>query len=353
MLSAVAGCGQSQRTPAPQGTGADRGIVKEIAPEFVEEADRPPKPASDSDFQLADLERIPPRSGITQSGEELPPEFQDAAGGQLHGIDLAIGMRNSVGMTMVPITHGEYVMGSPTEESGRDDDEAQVKVTLTEDFYMAATETTVGQILQWVNDPAVTLQEDWIDLKSEYGPIERRGNRYVLRGGSCIFGQSEEQPMVEISWLGADAFCKWLSKKEGREYRLPTEAEWEYCCRAGTTTAYYWGNDLSQADPYAWYSSNSGGATRPVAGKLPNVWGLYDMAGNCWEWTSDWYAAERAGGTDPRGPSSRSGRAIRGGSWRNSDLRSGIRVHGSPEDRDSILGFRVAWSPSGTRERSR
>ena len=267
--------------------------------------------------------------------------------------NLLIGMRNSVGMTLVPIAHGEYVMGTPANEEGHSDDEAQVKVTLPKDFYMAATETTIGQFLQFANDPAVTLQEDWIDLESEYCPIERRGNRYVLRGGSCKFGQSEEQPVVMISWLGADAFRKWLSKKEGREYRLPTEAEWEYCARAGTTTAYYWGNDLSPSDPYAWYGSNSGGATHPVAGKLPNAWGLYDMAGNCWEWTSDWYATERAGGTDPRGPSSGSARVFRGGSWGGADLRSGFRSGGSPEFRINYLGFRVAWSPSGTSERSR
>jgi formylglycine-generating enzyme required for sulfatase activity len=262
--------------------------------------------------------------------------------------NLVAGEVNSIGMLMVRIPKGQFTMGSPAREEDRDDDENQVPVTISQDFLMSAHEVTVGQVLQWLNDPATKFDSDWIDLDSYACPVKRSGNRFVLRRGSCKFGQSEDQPMVEISWTGATKFAEWLSGKEGRTYRLPTEAEWEYACRAGTTTRYYWGDRDEDADQYAWHGGNSNGATHPVGQKQPNAWGLYDMSGSLWEFCSDWYDDELAGGTDPRGPSSASDRVLRGGSWGSSVgggfLRSADRDWYSPGYRFDNLGFRVACS---------
>jgi formylglycine-generating enzyme required for sulfatase activity/predicted Ser/Thr protein kinase len=262
------------------------------------------------------------------------------------------GELNSIGMLMVLIPKGEFRMGSPVGEDGRDDDENQVSVTISRDFEMSAHEVTVGQVLQWLNDAAGTFEDEWIELDSQYCPVKRSGRRFVLSGNS--FGQSDDQPMVEISWLGATAFCEWLSGKEGRTYRLPTEAEWEYAYRAGTTTAYYWGDDARKLGDHAWHDGNSNGATHPVGQKLPNNWGLFDMSGNVWEWTADWYDVPLRGGTDPRGPSSGSGRSGRGGSWRYSArycrysaryCRSAFRFWYTPSLRYNYLGFRMAAVP--------
>ncbi len=130
------------------------------------------------------------------------------------------------------------------------------------------------------------------------------------------FEQKGDHPVVCISWPDAMAFCEWLSKRDGRTYRLPTEAEWEYACRAGTTTAYSFGDDESDVKGYGWYAGNSRGTTHPVGAKRPNPWGLFDLHGNVAEWCMDWYGTyPRSTLTDPSGPDRGSGRIIRGGSW--------------------------------------
>jgi len=120
-----------------------------------------------------------------------------------------------------------------------------------------------------------------------------------------------------VSWNDAVEFCRKLSAQEGEEYRLPTEAEWEYACRAGTTTTYSFGNNESQLRKYAWYSDNSDDTTHVVGEKLPNAWGLYDMHGNVWEWCQDWHAAygSENGLIDPTGPASGDRRVLRGGAF--------------------------------------
>jgi formylglycine-generating enzyme required for sulfatase activity len=156
-------------------------------------------------------------------------------------------------------------------------------------------------------------------------------------------------PVENISWLDAVEFCKKLSdlpeeRVAGRVYRLPTEAEWEYSCRAGSTTAFFC--DSFDLEDYAWFSSSS---THPVVGKKPNPWGLYDMHGNVWEWCSDWYGDYPTSSViDPVGPASGSLRSVRGGSWRNrpETCRSAYRYRLAPETRNRDLGFRVALSPS-------
>ena len=159
--------------------------------------------------------------------------------------------------------------------------------------------------------------------------------------------------MYYVSWDEAMEFCKKLSSMDGRTYRLPTEAEWEYACRAGTSTRYYWGDDLNYNDigHYAWYDGNSNHLVHSVGSKKPNRWGLYDMSGNVWEWCLDWYdknAYPPIAHTDPQGPPSGSNRVLRGGRWGGGPqgCRSADRSGASPGCRVSGLGFRVLAVPA-------
>ena len=160
-------------------------------------------------------------------------------------------------------------------------------------------------------------------------------------------------PVEMVSWEDAVEFCRRLSelpaeKAAGNVYRLPTEAEWEYACRAGTTTKFSFGDDESDFGEYGWYRENSGRTTHPVGSKLPNAWGLYDMHGNVWEWCQDWYGDYPSGSvTDPSGATSSSFRVLRGGGWDYSadGCRSAFRGRDLPSCRDyGRLGFRVVRS---------
>jgi len=172
---------------------------------------------------------------------------------------------------------------------------------------------------------------------------------------------------VNVSWNDALAFCQWLSRKEGNAYRLPTEAQWEYACRAGTTTRYWCGDDQEKlaevgnvADAAAkakfpdWTSTISASDgfvfTSPVGSFRPNPFGLYDMHGNAWQWCADWYDAKyygRSSTDDPVGPTSGTSRVLRGGSWndRPSNTRSASRDRYTPDNRYVDAGFRVARTP--------
>ncbi len=190
---------------------------------------------------------------------------------------------NSAGMKLVYIPAGEFVMGSPINEGGRQGDEMQHTVKLTRPFWIGATEVTQAQ---------------W---KAVMGV-----NRSNFAG--------DDLPAEKLSWKEAEAFCKKLSEKEGVHYRLPSEAEWEYACRAGATGAFA---GTGSIDDMGWYSSNSESKTHPVGTKQPNGWGVYDMHGNVSEWCSDIYSADYPQGpvTDPAGAADGKYRAIRGGSW--------------------------------------
>ena len=147
--------------------------------------------------------------------------------------------------------------------------------------------------------------------------------------------------MESVSWTDVQEFIRKLNEREGGElYRLPTEAEWEYAARAGTTGPRY-----GETDEIAWYAGNSGGRTHPVGRKRPNAWGLHDMLGNVWEWTADWYGPYPSGAaSDPRGPASGSFRVRRGGGWYSDAgrCRSADRNGFEPSYRDFNLGFRLA-----------
>jgi formylglycine-generating enzyme required for sulfatase activity len=153
------------------------------------------------------------------------------------------------------------------------------------------------------------------------------------------------RPAIDVSWEDAGAYCEWLSQQTGAHYRLLTEAEWEYACRAGSDTRYSFGDDEQRLSDYAWFSKNAGSETHPVGEKRPNDWQLYDMHGNVDEWVRDWYGSYSAEPqSDPNGPESGSYRVVRGGSWFDvaEFCRSAFRHNWLPGYRYDLLGFRLA-----------
>jgi formylglycine-generating enzyme required for sulfatase activity len=180
----------------------------------------------------------------------------------------------------------------------------------------------------------------------------------VMGSNPSSVGGDTNRPVETVTWYDATNYCGKLTAAEraagrlpaGYVYRLPTEAEWEYACRAGTTTRFSYGDDpgYSQLGNYAWYGSKSGGTTHTVGLKQPNFWGLYDMAGNVWEWCLDWYGTYPGGSvSDPKGPGSGSIRGIRGGGWHfdGQFCRSAKRDAKTPAYQDSFVGFRAVLAP--------
>ncbi len=236
---------------------------------------------------------------------------------------------NSLGMKLALIPPGTFLMGSPENEPGRNPDEFQHEVTLTRPFYMGIHEVTVGQFRAFVKETGHKA-----DPRSLEDPT---------------FAQADDLPVVYVSWLDAVAFCEWLSKKEGKKYALPTEAQWEYSCRAGTTTRYFF--EEKELNEHAWFGEKSGNKTQPVGQKKPNTWGLHDIAGNVYEWTGDWYGKgyyEKSPREDPAGPGTGINRVIRDGGFAPNleFLRSANRysIRG-PSYRSQYIGFRVVILP--------
>ena len=278
---------------------------------------------------------------------------------------------NSIGMKLVLIPAGEFMMGSResaehtaaffSKTYGEDflkpddfkDEHPRHRVRITKPFYLGTYHVTRGQFRQFVADSGYKTDAEKLAL----GGV---GDSWRNAG----FEQTDEHPVVNVSWNDAVAFCKWLSKKEGKTYRLPTEAEWEYACRAGTTTRYYSGDDpetlakvgnvadaaaKAKFPDWTWtIKANDGYAfMAPVAKFKPNAFGLYDMHGNAWQWCADWYGAEyyaKSPADDPTGPDSGNVRVLRGGSWyhRLGLIRAAARGRCSPADQDNCVGFRVA-----------
>ena len=295
---------------------------------------------------------------------------------------------NSIGMELTLIPAGEFMMGSrePAEDTAAffnktcggdvlkpdlfEDEHPRHRVRITRPFYLGTYHVTLGQFRRFVDAAHYRTDADkakepgavgWNPAEKEF----RYSRNYSWRNAG--FPQTDEHPVVNVSWNDATAFCQWLSRKEDKTYRLPTEAEWEYACRAGTDTRYYSGDDpetlakvgnvadaafaakfperkltIKASDGYVF--------TAPVGSFRPNAFGLYDMHGNACEWCADWYAAKyyaTSPAEDPTGPDSGNGHVLRGGSWCNwpLDARSAARHWSTADGRANFTGFRVARTP--------
>jgi formylglycine-generating enzyme required for sulfatase activity len=280
-------------------------------------------------------------------------QTQEASAKQL---GILVETTNSIGMKLRLIPPGNFTMGLSPEEiaaalklARKDDWEYDRlptegplhEVEITQPFYVSVTEVTVGRFRQFVQESKYNVGDD----------------RWKMLG----LDQFDDYPVGFVSWDNAIAFCDWLSKKEGKQYRLPTEAEWEYSCRAGKSgTQYCFGDDEAKLEDYCWYNKNSGGRTKPVGKKKPNDWGLYDMHGNAWEWRKDNYDPnyyKTIPPQDPPGPGTLDRRVIRGGSGYLAPVycRSACRSHFPHNDRHDYVGFRVVLvvsPPAGARTES-
>ena len=265
-------------------------------------------------------------------------------------------VRSGTYASMSTLAGGEFTMG----QTGVAEPTHTVTVS---PFYAGRYEIMNTEYCAFLNDEG-NLSEGsvtWWDTvdSSTYNGIQDAGSgspRYTVRSGFA------SRPVVYVSWYGAVAYCNWASAKDGltpcygakdsrglpsewrtkNGYRLATEAEWEYACRGGTTTAYYWGDTIGGA--YCWYASNSGSNHHVVGGKTANAFGLFDMSGNVWEWCSDWYAAYTAdAATDPTGPETGGTHVIHGGAFGDVSgiLLSAHRYGHVPSVRGCNIGFRI------------
>ncbi len=277
------------------------------------------------DIVLAKRSRVRP-GGLAAPFTEAAAKSSQQRWAEHLGVDAVL--TNSIGMKLVLIPPGEFMMGSADSyEEARGIEKPQHLVTISRPFYMGATEVTQGQ---W---KAVMGTEPW----------KREGK---LRGD---LREGDDYPANNVTWNDAVDYCRRLSDLDGRTYRLPTEAEWEYACRGGTTTAYSFGNDESKLSDYAWYRANALETgekyAHRVAQKRSNAFGLFDMHGNMREWCWDWYDEVYYGSspkTDPQGPDSGRKRVLRGGSYLDyaGEARSAFR-HPPSSDFHDYIGFRV------------
>jgi formylglycine-generating enzyme required for sulfatase activity len=269
---------------------------------------------------------------------------------------------NSMGMKLAPIPPGNFLMGSPDNESQRQEHEGpQHKVTLTRPFYLGVYPVTLGQFRAFVT--ATQYQTGTVDGAYRLFPDGTWQKDPNLSWENPGFAQTDDHPVVGVTWNDARAFCEWLSRKEGRKYGLPTEAEWEYSCRAGTKTRWYNGNDVKHVKDVAnvrdeslnrVYAAVEGEAwddgfafTAPVGTFQPNAFGLYDMHGNVWQWCQDVYDKDyyqRSPKQDPLGPLAGTACVRRGGGWGSfaSGCRSASRSSNNGRShRSDSIGFRV------------
>jgi formylglycine-generating enzyme required for sulfatase activity len=250
--------------------------------------------------------------------------------------------KTSVGLELVLIPKEKFMMGSPPNEEGRYDNEGEKphEVEITQPFYLGKYTVTRGQFRQFVQATGYKTDAEKGEKGWNYGydaekkSFEDNPKYNWLNPG---FAQTDEHPVVLVSWNDAVAFCAWLEKKEGKKYRLPTEAEWEYSCRAGTTTRFYSGDaddslkavaNIADASFKAKYPAATWAQgwdddypfTAPVGKFQKNAFGLYDMHGNVWQWCQDWYGSDyykNSPRQDPQGPGAGASRVVRGGSFRN------------------------------------
>ena len=302
------------------------GIAKELAEEDLREIAK----GKDTDDEKIKMIREKFLTTST-SVAEVVDITEDNATAELIDISSLLDL-NTMPLKMIKVKAGKFQMGSPKNELERGIFETLHWVTLTKDYWLGETEVTQGQ---------------W---------------KAVMGGNPSYSKKGDDYPVESVSWDDAMAFCEKLNKRyegklpSGYKFSLPTEAQWEYACRAGTTTALNSGRDLigkekcPNLNELGWYSYNKGNEnyTHPVALKRRNAWGFYDMHGNVWEWCRDWYDSYNGDDeTDPIGPETGSKRLLRGGGWSNSAwrCRSAWREGSTPSERYGNVGFRVALVP--------
>ncbi len=242
-----------------------------------------------------------------------------------------------VAFNMLPIQAGEFMIGSPETEANRDSDEGAQKKIKLDAFWMMETEATWDLFELFIDTEKSALVGYRSENSKEHADAVTRPSTPYL---DPSFGMGKiNYPAISMTQFAALNFCKWLSEVTGKFYRLPTEAEWEYACKAGTQTAYSFGDDVKELTDYAWYWDNSEDKYHEVAQKKPNPWGLYDMHGNVAEWTldqyqEDFYTTIKDGAINPwRIPDNLHPRTVKGGSWNDDPeaLRSSDRLMSKKE----------------------
>ena len=275
------------------------------------------KPLPEKSVPLEDFKPIIPKEYVAEESVEIA----DLGLTEIKGNIIHTEGTNSIGMKLIWIPAGEFDMGSA---EGEPDEMPVHRVQISKGFWIGQTEVTQQQYKASMGD------EPW------------SGEKYVEESGSY--------PATYISWEDAVEFCRRLSQVEGKIYRLPTEAEWEYACRAGSETKFSFGDDDAYLGDYGWFEGNAWGIeqkhARQVGQKYPNAFGLYDMHGNAWEWCSDWYDENYysvSPEVDPQGPGSGRFRVLRGGSWHFSPSRCSSAVRAGHLQNIELMsfGFRV------------
>ncbi len=367
---------------------------------YVEKKDEPQKPpaatapATVPPVEVATNTTTQPPAHVVDDGSPKPLvapfDTKQAQAGQAawaKHLGTKIETINSVRMRLTLIPPGEFLMGSTPEqnavgrEMGEDDkmysvrlphEMPQHRVTLTQPLLMGSYEVTVGQFRKFAEASKYVTEAEHYGFGNSGDKVLVEKVKEADKGKnwkSPGYTTTDDTPVTQITWNDAAAYCAWLSELEQRRawyrpdgkggwlvaahadgYRLPTEAEWEYACRAGTTTQHSFGDDKSQLEQHGWFKNNAGGKAQPVALKRPNPFGLFDMHGNAAEWCQDWYDGkwyEKSSPSDPSGPSSGSSRVLRGGYWNNaaSYCRSACRYESQPSTRYTNYGFRY-WLPT-------
>ena len=247
------------------------------------------------------------------------------------------GKPHSFDMVLIPA--GSFTIGSPEDEEDREEHEGPQHTVKIKPFYMATTETTFEMFMAYYEE---TVQEKRDPNKKKPDPKKVDPKKVdAISGPTPLYGDptmgwgAGKQPVMGTSWINAVTYCKWLSKKTGKKYRLPTEAEWEYACRAGTKTPYWFGDDPDDIEDHDWYEDNADEQTHEVASLKPNPFGLYDMHGNVREWCSDFYSATTYGESaktnpvdNPTGPAKGKVHVARGGAYDSplEECRSATRI---------------------------